>query len=363
MIKSYFIIIAFFIIFIQDIHTQQNNSTTTKTIKIGLLVDNNNSITARNGAEMAIEIENKKQGPNGLHFQLLIKSMEGPWGTGSKEVVNLVFNEKVWALLGSHDSRNAHLVEQVIAKTRVVFLSAWASDPTLSQAFVPWYFSCVPNDIQQANALIEEIYNKRIIKKIAVVSDNSDNSKLPLQSLLKEIKIAGKTQPMQLVYDNSNNNFKILLDKINDAGIQNIILLGQPSTSLSFIRQLRQQKINHSVFGALSLLGENDFDEHELVQYNNVNLVTSGNWLESKELSFQTEYQKKYAKMPGTVAAYAFDGMNLIIEAVKHAELDREKLQETMAKINYDGVTGLIQFDQKGNRVGPLKLINIHQTN
>ena len=46
--------------------------------------------------------------------------------------------------MGSHDGRNAHLVEQVATKSQVVFLSAWASDPTLSQAFVPWFFSCVP---------------------------------------------------------------------------------------------------------------------------------------------------------------------------------------------------------------------------
>jgi branched-chain amino acid transport system substrate-binding protein len=90
-------------------------------------------------------------------------------------------------------------------------------------------------------------------------------------------------------------------------------------------------------------------------------LVTSGNWLGSKELSFQNEYQKKYGKMPGATATYAFDGMNLIIEAIKNSEFDREKVQEAMAKINYKGVTGPIQFDQKGNRVGAAKLIKIHR--
>ena len=359
MTKSFFIVFAFCIVFIQDIYTQQNNSTTAKTVKIGLLIDNNNAIAARNGAEMAIDIENKKQGPDGLHFQLITKSMEGPWGTGSKEVVNLVFNENVWALMGSHDARNAHLAEQVIAKTHIVYLSAWASDPTLSQAFVPWYFSCVPNDIQQADAMIEEIYNKRTNMKTAIVSDNSDDSKLPQQNFLKEIKRTGKTEPMQLLYDNSNNNFKICLDKINDAGIQGIILLGQPETNLNFIKQIRQNKMNQPIYGSLALLGGNDFDDGELIKFNNVKLVTYGNWLGSKDLSFQNTYHKKYGKIPGAAAAYAFDGMNLIIEAIKHSGPNREKVQEAMAEINYKGVTGPIQFDQKGNRMGTVRLINI----
>ena len=360
MTKNFFIIISICVLFIQDIYTQKKTSTNAKTVKIGLLISNNRSIAARNGAEMAIDKANEKEGFDGLHFQLVVKSMEGPWGTGSKEAVNLVFKEKVWAIMGSHGGRNAHLVEQVIAKTHIVFLSAWASDPTLSQAFVPWYFSCVPNSMQQAVVLIEEIYNKRKISKIATVSDKSYDSKLALQSLLKEIKIVGKAEPMQLFYDSSNKNYKILLDQINEAGINGIILFGKPSASLSFIQQLRQNNMNQSIFGGLSLLGEDEFDAVELAHFNNVTLVTSGNWLGSRTLPFQNEFKKKYGKTPGAVAAYAFDGMNLIIEAIRHSGLDREKIQESMSTIHYKGVTGLIQFDERGNRMGAAELIKIN---
>lgn len=360
MSKNFLIIIVSCVLYMHGIYAQQNTMTTGNIIKIGLLIGNNRSTAARNGAEMAIDKANEEEGNDGLHFQLVVRSMEGPWGTGSKEAVNLVFKEKVWAIMGSHDARNAHLVEQVISKTSVVFLSAWASDPTLSQAFIPWYFSCVPNDIQQADALIEEIYNKRKIIKVATVTDENYDSKLALQSFLKEIKIAGKSEPMQLSYDSSNKNFKILIDEIIEADIKGFILLGKPSFSFSFIQQLRQKKINYPVFGALSLLGEDEYYDLELENYNNVTLATSGNWLESIDLSFQNEFQKKYGKMPDAVAAYAYDGMNLIIEAVKHSGLDREKIQEAMSKTHYKGVTGSIQFDEKGNRMGLFELIEIN---
>jgi ABC-type branched-subunit amino acid transport system substrate-binding protein len=343
-----------------DIYAQQNTMTTDNIIKIGLLIRDSRSMAAQNGAEMAINKANEKEGNDGLHFQLVIRSMEGPWGTGSKEAVNLVFKEKVWAIMGSHDARNAHLVEQVISKTSVVFLSAWASDPTLSQAFIPWYFSCVPNDIQQADALIEEIYNKRKITKIAIVIDNDYDSNLTLKSLLKEIEIANETVPKQLFYDSSNWDFKILLDEIKESNLQGIILIGQPSASFRFIEQLRQRKMNQPVFGTLSLLGESQFDDLELVHYDNVTLVTSGNWFNSKQLSFQNEFQEKYGKRPGAVAAYAFDGMNLIIEAIKLSDLDREKIQGVMTKTHFKGVTGSIQFDEKGNRLAAAQLIELN---
>jgi branched-chain amino acid transport system substrate-binding protein len=136
---------------VSQIHDSQAGN-----IKIGLLIPDNGSIAAVQGAELAIREANENGGLNGRHFQLIIRSMEGPWGTGSKEAVNLIFEEKVWALLGSHDGRNAHTVEQAATRSIVVFVSAWTSDPTLSQAFVPWFFNCVPNDNQQAASLTKE---------------------------------------------------------------------------------------------------------------------------------------------------------------------------------------------------------------
>jgi branched-chain amino acid transport system substrate-binding protein len=360
MIKNFNIIIIVCVLLIQNVNALQNTSTISKTVKIGLLINDYRSVAARNASEMAIEIANKEEGPDGLHFQLVTRSMEGPWGTGSKEAVDLVFNEKVWAILGSHNGRNAHLVEQVIAKTGIVFLSAWASDPTLSQAFVPWYFSCVPNDIQQADALIEEIYNKRKIIKVATVTGKGYDSNIALESLLKQLKTADRVEPLQLFYDSSDKNFTTLFRKINEAKINGIILIGQPLASLNFIEQLRQNKMNPSVFGTLSLLGEDPLKEVDFMHYNNIALVTSGNWMGLKALFFQKEFQKKYGKMPGATAAYAFDGMNLIIDAIKHSGFDRENIQESLSKMHYEGVTGSIQFDDRGNRVNAVDIIEIN---
>ena len=347
------------VLFVPDMLAMQNPGEPDEFIKIGLLISDNKSLAARHGAEMAIRKANENGGVNGRLFQLVVRSMEGPWGKGSKEAVNLIFEENVWAIMGSHDGRNAHLVEQVTTKARVVFLSAWASDPTLSQAFVPWYFSCVPNDNQQASALIEEVYNKRRINKIAAVSDNDYDSKMALRSFVKKTKIAGKTNPLEFSYDNSSKDFNDLLDQIGKTDVKCIILFGQPSASLKLIQQLQQRKMDQQVYGTLSLLDEKELSDQELKNYESVVLISSGHWSASKGLAFREEFLRVYGNMPGAVAAYACDGMNLIIKAIINAGLDRDKIQKSMAKIHYDGVTGTIQFDDKGNRKGKVRLVEI----
>ena len=344
---------------ISKAQTVQNPSGSEKTVKIGMLIPDKNSIAAKHGAEMAIRNANENGGFNGRHFELVVRSMEGPWGTGSKQAVDLIFEENVCAIMGSPDGRNGHLVEQVTTKARIVFLSTWASDPTLAQAFVPWYFSCVPTDLQQADAFIEEIYNKRKLTKIAAISDNDYDSKLALESFVKKTKQAGKADPLLLFYENSNQDFNVLIDKIRKADIGAIILFGKPSASLRLIQQLKQNKINKPVFGALSLLNEDELADQDLKYYDNVVMVASGNLSGSKALTFREEFRKAYGKQPGVVAAYSFDGMSLLLEAIRKAGTDRIEIQKILTKIHFEGVTGQIRFDDKGKRMGTPDLIEI----
>jgi branched-chain amino acid transport system substrate-binding protein len=329
-------------------YTQKSNSDTE--IKIGLLVTDNESVAAQNGALLALEEANKKYKSEGFNYKLLVRSMEGPWGTGSKETVNLVFNDKVWAIMGSHDGRNAHLVEQVITKTHIVFLSARATDPTLSQAFVPWFFNLVPNDLQQADILIKEFDHLKGIQKITVISDNTYDSNLALQQFQKRINTKSKVKTEQLSYNSSDKNYDNLPEKINKSRSDGIVLFGNSSAFTELIQKLKLAKNDSPVFGTLSFLSEDKTDAYDYKNYYDIAVITSVNWLNSINFSFAETYQKKYRKIPGAVAAYAYDGINLIIETIRHSGFDREKIQETMSGIELNGVTGLIKFDEHGNR-------------
>lgn len=325
-----------------------------ETIKIGLLVPDNKSIAAIQGAELAIREANLKGGINGSPLKLVFRSMEGPWGTGSKQAVNLIFEEKVWALFGSHDGRNAHLVEQAATKAAVVFVSAWSGDPTLSQAFVPWFYNCVPNDFQQAGILVEEIYNTRNLNRVATVSDEEYDSDLAFKNFLRKIELDGKTAPVKYNYEDYSQNINGLLDEIEKQDADCIVLFCKPFSSLKIFREIRVRNMPQPLFGPLNLLNENELSEPELKEYNDVLIIPSPAWSESKSIDFKEKYKESFGNTPGMVAVYAFDGINLLIEAIKTAgSRDREKIQKALTGIDYKGITGPIRFDDKGNRLGP----------
>jgi branched-chain amino acid transport system substrate-binding protein len=338
----------------------QTSDNSSRTIKIGLLIQDSSCISALQGAEMAIRIANRNGGLNGRKFQLVIRSMEGPWGTGSKQAVNLIFEEKVWALVGSHDGRNAHLVEQAATKSTVVFVSAWSGDPTLSQAFVPWFFNCIPNDNQQAASLFREIYEIKKFRKITVVHGSDYDSEKSLSSFLNSVKMSGKPEPAQFNIDDYNQKLNVLTNKIRETDASCIVLFCQPSASLKFIRQIRQEKMEMPLFGSLMLLNENELSTGEIQEFDNRLSIPAGDWTGSANLIFRQEFQKAYKNLPGMEASYSYDSMTILIEAIRNAgSSDRERIQKELEKISYKGVTGLIQFDEKGNRMGNFEIMKV----
>lgn len=329
-------------------------------VKIGLLITDSISQAARLGAEMAIKKANANGGFNGRPFQLIVKSMEGPWGTGSKQAVDLVFKDQVWALLGSHDGRNAHLVEQVAAKTRVAFISAWAGDPTLAQAFVPWFYNCVPNNFQQASSLAEEIYDKRKYKRVAALSDYDYDSKLALENFLRKLKLDGKKLPDQFSFSDTTHDLARLADRIVKSNADCIILFGHPSASVRMIKLIRQRSAVMPVYGTLLLIDENGLKMNDMMDYQNVILTYTGSYSGAKYTDFRKEFYETYSRMPGIVSAYAYDGMTILINALKKAgEPDLDKIKRSISEMTIEGVTGQIHFDAMGNRSGKCGLAQI----
>jgi len=63
--------------------------------------------------------------------------------------------------------------------------------------------------------------------------------------------------------------------------------------------------------------------------------------------------------LPGEAAASSFDGMSLLIVAIRKAGIDRIDIQKALTRIHFEGVTGAIQFDEKGKRIGLPGLVEI----
>ena len=317
-------------------------------IKIGLLVPSESHVEAVYGAQYVVDRINEQGGLLGSEVELLVRYLDGPWGQGTNQVVDLVYKEKVMAILGAHHGRNAHLVEQVIAKTQIPFISAWASDPTLSQAFVPWYFSCTPNSNSQALAFEKELLQKKGHRKILLVSDGSYDANLDREHFLKMADTKGKLNMEQLDYRNQQTSETDFSAASYDA----VILFGEPSSLGTAFSKLQENYGRTMVYGSFTMLGEGAFAHFDAEGLNKLKVMGSGSWLAMDQEPWHMEFVKEFNRRPGATVAYTYDATSLLLNAIRASVADGSGLLEHISKTEYNGLTGVISFDTRGNRRG-----------
>lgn len=325
------------------------------TIKIGLLIQDKSSVEAIYGAALAVESVNRQSDRLGIYFQIEARSMEGPWGTGAKETVDLVFNNAS-VLIVSADGRNSHLAEQVSAKTQVPMVSVQSSDPTLAQAFIPWFFNCVPDDNTQSQILLE-VMHERKYKRPLVISDNSYDSKMQAVAVLK----AAKKANYNITHFCKDDYPKIegLSESMQNYNPDCIMLFMKPASAAGIISEINRSGMKPALFGSL-LFSSETISEKLLTLLEGMTLISPGYLFVGEGEEFTRAYNKKYGITPCFSAACAFDAVNAITECFMSDPEGRSKLKEKLAQTGIEGMTGKFGFDSMGNRKGNIRLMTIN---
>jgi branched-chain amino acid transport system substrate-binding protein len=79
-------------------------------------------------------------------------------------------------------------------------------------------------------------------------------------------------------------------------------------------------------------------------------------------LAFCDAYRQKFHEDPIDYAAYAYDGMNILLAAISKAGLNRGRIMDALRDYQmktYQGVTGTIYFDHTLNNLAPVNLARV----
>lgn len=348
--QAYLSLLVLALVFSIPVNTY--SQTSTETIKIGLLIRDANDRTTKQAAELAMDHANSNGGYHGKKFELITKSCDGPWGVGSKRAVELIYDDQVSLIVDALDGRNAHLAEQVTAKSHVVLLSTQSSDPTLSRAYVPWYFRLIPDDRQQAEALTKNIYELEKFKNIALVSFDDYDGKKSVESIMQLVKKKNYPEPDTLISLSENE----LIQKIIKNPWEAIVVCGTKKNSTEIIEKFKSAKPNIKIYAFLNVFNFiNDFNP---TNTENIQFIRSKDCKAADLNAFEKAFITKFGKNPSPSLAYIYDGIMLGIEAIRKLGEDPEALRKDFNSLEYKGITGNIKFGKLGNRSNDWTLSN-----
>jgi branched-chain amino acid transport system substrate-binding protein len=299
---------------------------------------------------------NAKGGYKGSEYELVVRTADGLWGAGSKASVDFVHDDNVLGIITAVDGRNAHLAEQVAAKSQIVQIATRATEETLSQAYVPWFFRIVPNDRQQAEALIDEIYVKQKLSNVHLLYESGYDHENAAKTFRKRMKKKGFRLIGQSTFPSAQEEIISAVKENTEA----LIVFGSYQHAQPILDILKDRNLSLKVFGSLNMTNDGMIGANYSQGCEGGIFVSSNFCFTTPGQIFKDKYLAKYGTMPNPSASYAFDGINLLIEAVQKSGPKRAGIRDALRKIEFnDAASGPIRFDNNGNRTTPVFMIQM----
>ena len=306
----------------------------------------------RHSVEMALEEANKKGGYHGIPYEMVFRSDDGPWGTASKQVVRLAYEDNIWAIIGGLDGHHAHLAELVVAKAWVPVITPCAADFTIDYANVPWVFRCIPDDNRQAGALLD-FARERGYKRIVVLTELQREAYIGFQRL-KETSWR-KRYPLALHIQYSSNHPEHVLPRLRGMSMDALVIWGSHGSVIPLIGVLRKAGITVPVLGPSALATPKMAKAAHLWGELIVAAPCDLSRDDPEFLNFKQRYEKRTGTSPSPVALFTYDTSCLLIKVIEKTGLNRVRIRDELAKASFNGLTGNIRFNSLGgNRAEPV---------
>src|SRR5476649_808037 len=320
-----------------------------------------------NAAKMAIEDLNAKGfkiDGKPVKFVLVAEDDAGDPKQGTAVAQKLV-DAKVNGVIGHLNSGTTIPASRIYFNAGIPQISPAATNPTYTQQKFNTAFRVVANDNKLGGSLGSYAVGKMGVKKIAVIDDRTAYG----QGVAEEfIKGAKKALPgVQIVgkefTTDKATDFNAILTTIKGKNPDLIFFGGMDSVGGPLLRQMKALGIQAKYMGGDGLCTES---LPKLAGADAVKVVTCAEAggvppeLQKNMDDFHARYKKKYNMDVQLYAPYVYDSVMTMAAAMQAANsAEPAKYLPFLQKIKYQGVTGLIEFDAKGDiKDGSLTMYN-----
>lgn len=305
-----------------------------------------------NGVRLAIDEANAKQltiGGQKVVFEMMSEDDEGKPDKGPIIAQKFV-DAKVAGVVGHLNSGVTIPASAVYNQAGIPMISGSATNPKLTEQGFKVTFRTVGRDDQQGPAIASYLSAQYHPKTVAVIDDATAYGEGLANEVEKTLKGANVNVLPREKGTDKTTDWKAILTKLKGSTPDAIFYGGMDSGAGPLMKQARELGIQ-----AVFAFGDGACTEKmkELAGDAAEGLICSQAGIPVKAASktFLDAYKAKFNSEPLIYAPFTYDAANLIIAAMQKADsVDPAKYLPELAKISYQGATGKIEFDAKGDR-------------
>ncbi len=309
-----------------------------------------------NGTRMAIEDANAKGviiGGKKVRFELLSEDDQTDPKTATIVAQKLV-DAKVSGVIGHLNSGTTIPASRIYSDNGIPQISPSATAVTYTAQGFKTAFRVMANDGQQGKVLGEFAAKTLGAKKIAVLDDRTAYGQGLADEFIKSAQANGAQIVTHEYTTDKAVDFTAVLTSIKGKKPDLVFFGGMDPQGAPMLKQLKTLALDVKF-----MMGDGGYTPKFI---ENAGAASEGAYASLPGVpldhmpggkDFSQRYEAKFKQPIQLYAPYCYDAVNVMIAAMQKAgSADPAKYLPELAKVEYDGVTARITFDDKGDLMG-----------
>lgn len=268
-------------------------------------------------------------------------------------VAQKLVDEGVAGVVGHLNSGATIPAAKIYADNGIPQISPSATAIAYTTAGFKTAYRVMTNDAQQGSVLGTFAVNTLGAKRIAIVDDRTAYGQGLADEVAKAVTAAGGAVVAREYTSDRATDFMAILTSIKAKSPDLIFFGGMDPQAAPMVRQMKRLGMTAKFLGAD---GTQTPKFIELAGADAEGVLASNPGLPLDAMpggaAFKAKFEAKYGKIQN-YAPYAYDALYVLVEAMKRAQSnDPAKYLAELPKTDYQGVTGHIRFDARGDLAG-----------
>lgn len=264
----------------------------------------------------------------------------------------MVSVDNVQAVVGDLISAATLAAAPIAEQNQVVVISPASTSVDVSDAG-DYIFRTIPGDDGQGIFAAQTLTDKGYTK-IALLYTNDQYGNGLASIISEKFTEAGGEIVADETYEAGSSDMRTQLTKIKNAGPEAVYIVSNtPDSSVALLRQVTEIGIDADIFGSEGLKVASILELGDSVEGITITSVSP----ESEE--FKQKYMDAYGEEAPAFAAQAYDAATAIIMAIEGGASTGEEIKDSLYEMEFDGASGHIKFDGKGDVEGGYVLIEV----
>jgi branched-chain amino acid transport system substrate-binding protein len=305
--------------------------------------------------EMMVEKINAAGGIDGHLLEAVIYDSEGDPAKAVSAVNKLIHKDNVLAIIGPSTTPTTLAIVNFVERAQVPLISC-AAGVAITSPVKPWVFKTAQSDLLAVAAVYKHMQVQGI-KKIGIITVSNSFGESGKTQLLDQAADFGLEVVQAESFGAKDTDTTAQLTKIKSAAPDAIVCWGTNPGPAVVAKNVKQLKIDIPLYQSHGVASpkfiELAGDAAEGITLPTGKILVTGllaaDDVQKKILEdYQADYSAKYSSNVSGFGGYAFDAVNLLAQALKGSDDDKNKIRQALESTQkHVGATGEFNFSSE----------------